>query len=199
MKADRLFLLKAGAILKSGKIIRSVLIAAVAVIVILIGLFVYSLFGERKKVSYDIADYNQLVENIDCFPALDKLGDYEDYTFKHLHIDRGMFESDGYVLRVSYSDSEFAEVKNVAEEYVYQYTVMNFGKETTERIAQFTVDEFSFKMLSVNEYDLYYPKRIAFIGISESTREIAYVFYCDIDLDYIDEPFEEFLVHECGW
>lgn len=120
--------------MKSGKIIKSVLIAVVAVIVILIGLFVYSLFGERKKVSYDIADYNQLVENIDCFPALDKLGDYEDYTFKHLHIDRGMFESDGYVLRVSYNDSEFAEVKKSSRGvcisiYGYEFWQRNHGKD----------------------------------------------------------------------
>ena len=65
--------------------------------------------------------------------------------------------------------------------------------------ASFTLDGFYFRMLSQNEYKLYYPKTIAFIGVSEGSKEIAYVFYNDVDLDYIGSSFPDFLIEDCGW
>ena len=68
-----------------------------------------------------------------------------------------------------------------------------------EKETFFTLDGFYFQMMSQKEYKLYYPKTMAFIGISEENNEIAYVFYDDIDLDYIGGSLSDFLIEDCGW
>ena len=54
-------------------------------------------------------------------------------------------------------------------------------------------------MLSLREYNLYYPKQIVFVGFSDKNNEIVFVFYDDIDIDYINRSFSDFLIEECGW
>lgn len=108
-----------------------------------------------------------------------------------------MFESDAYVLKVTYGDEVFDRQKDyINNNYVMQEKVY---ENRTEREASFTLDGFYFRMLSQNEYKLYYPKTIAFIGVSEESNEIAYVFYGDVDLDYIGSSFPDFLIEDCGW
>ncbi len=68
-----------------------------------------------------------------------------------------------------------------------------------EKDASFELDGYRFKMLSTSEYGLYYPKEIVFVGISEGNNEIAFVYFEDRDLDYIEDSFEDFLLDECGW
>lgn len=77
-----------------------------------------------------------------------------------------------------------------------QEKVMEHG---VERETFFVLDGFNFQMLSNGEYKLFYPKTMAFIGISEDNNEIAYVFYHDMDLDYIGSSFSDFLIEDCGW
>ena len=52
---------------------------------------------------------------------------------------------------------------------------------------------------SVSDYGMMYPKQFVYIGISDELNEIAYVFYDDIDLNYIGSSYEEFLIETCGW
>ena len=63
----------------------------------------------------------------------------------------------------------------------------------------FQYDSFAFNVLDVNKYDLTYPKKLVFVGFSDKKQEIAYVYYYNFDLDFIDTSFGEFLKEECGW
>ena len=54
-------------------------------------------------------------------------------------------------------------------------------------------------MLSLEAYDLYYPKELVFVGVSQSRNEIAFIYFYDFDLDYIDRSFADFLIEDCGW
>ena len=151
----------------------------------------------RDKVSYDIEKWKNLENKYSFLPSVDELGKYTDLNFKFFHKDMLMFESDAYVLKVTYGDEVFDRQKDyINNNYVMQEKVY---ENRTEREASFTLDGFYFRMLSQNEYKLYYPKTIAFIGVSEESNEIAYVFYGDVDLDYIGSSFPDFLIEDCGW
>ena len=100
----------------------------------------------------------------------------------------------------TYSKEIFDRQKDsILNNYSFQETVVDYGEETIEKETNFEFDGFEFQMLSLKEYNLYYPKQIVFVGISKKNNEIAFVFFDDIDLDYISDSFEEFLVEECGW
>lgn len=180
---------------KNKKVIIS--IVSIISIIAICCLLVFFLFKPRDKVSYDIEKWKNLENKYSFLPSVDELGKYTDLYFKFFHKDMLMFESDAYVLKVTYGDEVFDRQKDyINNNYVMQEKVY---ENRTEREASFTLDGFYFRMLSQNEYKLYYPKTIAFIGVSEESNEIAYVFYDDVDLDYIGSSFPDFLIEDCGW
>lgn len=161
-----------------------------------------SVFGMGIRVSYDIDRYTKLQSTYDFLPAVDELGNYDDLYFHHLHKRSYLiFKSDAYVLRVSYSDStEYTKHKNRIEEtYVFASPFTDeFGYEVSETYGD-SSSGFAFRMLSDDAYGLWYPKKMVFIGVSDDRRELAFVFFEDTDLDYIDDPIGKFLSEECGW
>lgn len=112
-----------------------------------------------------------------------------------------MFSSDAYILKASYLQEEFdAQRAYLESRYFFQESVTdNTGDKIIGRDASFTFDGYDFKMLSLEEYNLYYPKYFAFVGFSEERKAICFVFFDDMDLDFIDCSFEDFLIDECGW
>ena len=186
--------------MKKIKIVIISIIAIIASIPIICICFLLALFifNTRDKASYDIDKWKYLEKKYSFLPSVDELGDYADLKFKFFHRDMALFESDAYVLKVTYGDDAFDQQKDsINNNYVMQENVYENG---AEREASFTLDGFYFQMLSQSEYKpLYYPKTMAFIGISEEKNEIAYVFYHDMDLDSISNSFSEFLIKDCGW
>ena len=81
-------------------------------------------------------------------------------------------------------------------EYVFQTETITENESNCEPSAQ--VDGFEFRILSIEEYDLYYPKQVILIGYSDDDYEIVYASYCDWDLDYISS-LQNFIISECGW
>ena len=182
------------------KIVLIVVSAVLTLFIILCGLLAYYIFGERDKVSYDINEWSNLEKTFTYLPSVEEMGEYSDLKSKYQHRDYFIFQSDAYILRAKYSKDIFDKQKNsILNNYSFQETVVDYGEETIEKEANFEFDGFKFQMLSLKEYNLYYPKQIVFVGISKKNNEIAFVFFDDIDLDYISDSFEEFLVEECGW
>lgn len=182
------------------KIVLIVVSAVLTLFIILCGLLAYYIFGERDKVSYDINEWSNLEKTFTYLPSVEEMGEYSDLKSKYQHRDYFIFQSDAYILRATYSKDIFDRQKNsILNNYSFQETVVDYGEETIEKEANFEFDCFKFQMLSLEEYNLYYPKQIVSVGISKKNNEIAFVFFDDIDLDYISDSFEEFLVKECGW
>lgn len=174
-----------------------IVISAVFGLIVICCLFAYFIFG-IKKVSYDTGEWNNLEKTFIYLPSVDEMGEYDDLKCKYLHKDYFIFQSDAYTLRAKYSEEMFDKQTNYIENnYVFQETVLENGEETAE--TTFKLDTFEFQMLSLSEYNLYFPKQIVFVGISEEENEIAFVFFDDFDLDYIDKSFSDFLIEECGW
>ena len=182
---------------------RNMLIVTSGIFVILVVicfLLVYFAFRIKEQVSYDIDEWNGLAKKFTYLPSVDEAGEYTDLKCKYLHKDFYIFQSDAYFLRVTYSNELFDRQKDyIKNNYVLQKTVVDHDEEPIERETFFKLDGFDFQMLSLKEYNLYYPKQIAFVGISEEDNAIAFVFYDDIDLDYIGSSFSDFLIEECGW
>lgn len=183
---------------------KKIVLIVVSVILILFivfcGLMAYFVFSKRDKVSYDINEWNNLEKTFTYLPSVEEMGEYSDLKSKYQHRDYFIFQSDAYILRATYSKEIFDRQKDsIINSYSFQETVVDYGEETIEKETNFEIDGFEFQMLSLKEYNLHYPEQIVFVGISKKNNEIAFVSFNDIDLDYIDNSFEEFLVEECGW
>ncbi len=177
------------------------IIAILFVVIAILSASGYFLFVTKGKVSYDIFRWNRLQMNIECLPSVEGMGNYEDIYFKHYNKKYGLiFESDAYTLKASYSEEEYEKQKEIIlEKYLFSERVGVVLNPDDEKEASFTLDSFDFKILSEREYELYYPQNIVFVGTSEEKNEIVFIYYSDIDLDYISETFQEFLVYDCGW
>ena len=159
------------------KIVLIVVSAVLTIFIILCGLLAYYIFGERDKVSYDINEWSNLEKTFTYLPSVEEMGEYSDLKSKYQHRDYFIFQSDAYILRATYSKDIFDRQKDsILNNYSFQETVVDYGEETIEKEANFEFDGFKFQMLSLKEYNLYYPKQIVFVGISKKNNEIAFVF-----------------------
>lgn len=167
---------------------RKIIVFISSFVLVYLGIIIYTVIP-KTHTGNDIERYNTLVEAVDFLPKIDELNNYSNFTFKFTET-KGLFSSCSYILKVSFSKEEFNNEKNrISENYYYD-------KYITDVIR---VDTFDFKLLDFEKYELSYPKSIVFIGISEPTNEVVYIYYEDKDLDYIEGNLEDFIVNNCNW
>lgn len=171
----------------------------VVLVIILIGGFVGCFYMTTEGiVTHNLNTYKKLTQKYDILPTVDELGEYSDIQFNHLYKSSIIFQSNGYTLKVKYNDDEFIKQKNIINQnYAFQDQIILYGEGAVD--TQYKHDEFDFKMLSLEEYNLNYPKYMIFVGISDKTNQIAYIIFEDQDLDFIDDPWGKFFDNECGW
>ncbi len=155
---------------------------------IYLGVLIYNVYP-KTSVSEDIKIYNELVKTVDFLPKVGELNNYKEISFKYTG-NEGLFSSYSYILKLSYSENDFKTEKiRVGENYY-------FDEVFSDKIK---VDTFNIRVLDLEKYQLDYPKYLAFVGVSESTNEIVYVYYEDQDLDTITGSWEDFLIDNCNW
>ena len=177
-----------------------IVILVLLTIAIVIGLLGYLVFGTRRKAHHDIDAWNAWLLYKDFLPSTEDMGEYEDLYFKNLQTSSFIFVSEANILKASYSPEEYEIHKTTfLDIYSFQDSVIDRGRQPVEKDATFDFDGFTFRMLSLDAYGLEYPKEMVFVGVSDEKCEIAFVYFIDTDLDYIDCSFQEFLVDECGW
>ena len=165
-----------------------VLLLVFVSIIIYFGILIYSVYP-KTRISEDIKIYSELVETVNFFPEVSELSNYDGMSFKYSE-NEGLFSWYSYILKVSYSDFYFETEKTRIEENYY------FDKRFSDIIE---VDSFNIRVLDIEKYQLEYPKYLAFLGVSESTKEIVYIYYEDQDLDSIGESWEDFILDNCNW
>lgn len=170
-------------------------------IILIVGMLSYCTLRVIKYIdSRNIEHYKELTQSVDIMPKLNELGNYEDYSFKY-HKDSHFifFMEQAYTLKVTYDDENYEKEKEALEDkYIYRSKKFtSYGENNKE--PYFSIDSFEFKILSDAYESLGYPKDIIFVGTSDEENTIAYVYFTDTDLDYIDTSFEEFLRNSCGW
>ena len=155
---------------------------------IYLGVLIYNVYP-KTSISEDIKIYNELVKTVDFLPEVGELNNYKEISFKYTG-NEGLFSSYSYILKLSYSENDFKTEQIRVEENYY------FDEVFSDKIK---VDTFNIRVLDLEKYQLDYPKYLAFVGVSESTNEIVYVYYEDQDLDTITGSWEDFLIDNCNW
>lgn len=170
------------------KVLSIVISLIVLSVVIYLGVLIFSAYP-KTRVSEDIKFYNELVETVDFLPEVRELNNYNEINFKYTE-NKGVFSWYSYILKISYSEEVFEAENAIIEENYY------FDEKFSDEIE---VDTFKIKLLDLKKYELTYPKYLAFIGVSETTNEIVYIYYKDEDLDTIGDSWEEFIQNNCNW
>ena len=197
---------------KRNKIFIIVPSVIVAIVLLSVGFFLYVLFGFSTKSTDDISFYMALCEETDgetCLPILGKRLELDcpynlpkqdyldlctDYRFDYTAKRVSVFESHAYTLICKFSDDTYTNEKSNLD---YKYKYLNkdilgiYGYSETE----FELNGFSFRTIMGGNY----PKDMLFIGCSDNTNEIAYIYFHDFDLDSLPSSITDFIKKETGW
>lgn len=176
---------------------------ATCIVVLLASLFCFVGFcGFQKYERIECYENEELqeqyAENTNAFmPELTEVSESEKLEYYHYEGSGAIFQWNSQSLICKYSDEEYLKQKASLEgKYVFQTDAIKWAEHICEPTIE--IDGFSFRMLSRNEYEIDYPKKVGLIATNDETREIVYICYNDQDRDYI-ESLEEFILDECGW
>ncbi len=146
---------------------------------------------ENEEITTNYSD-NELMPSLSDIAEPEKMEYYEYFSSQ-----MGFFTCDADVLICKYDDRTYEAQKAVLDEkYVFQNGPMSAYEYDCKPIAE--IDDYVFRALSIEEYDLYYPKEVILIATNDTENEIVYMSFYDDDLDYIDS-LEEFIMSDCGW
>ncbi len=172
-----------------------------AVALLLISVIALSLCSCGDYSKYGAEEYDRGVKKDSVMPRTNQFTDSEEIFTKHFHKDLLVFLSDTYILIAKFNEENYNSRKEslLSSGEFQTETVVNPYREESrdlneEHSPSFELDGFHFGYLLLSEY----PKKMYFIGYKDETRQIAYVWYEDKDLDYIETEFDQFL-REYGW
>lgn len=153
----------------------------------LLGLHAYmeTYAGEDALAQYASSD----AADVDGFPSVDALGDYESVEYCFYTSEYGIFfDVETHALRCRYDAGEYLRQAAALEE-----------RYAFEPDAEVALDEFRFRMLALESSEDYvYPKYLMFVAQNDAAGEIVYLYCDDDDLDYI-ESMEDYIRGNLGW
>lgn len=191
---------------KKNVILITVIVVPVALFWGMVGWF---LLGCRVKQTDDISYYQALsgekpgkvalrisgFDEVQCPYDLPQLGDlepYEQVRFHHMAKRVSIFCSHAYTLVVSFDQAHYAAQK---ADLVGKYTFCPPESDEIMSGYAYKMDGFEIRAVEGGEY----PHEMLFIGCNDDRREIAVVYYYDLDLDEVTQPLGKFLTEETGW
>lgn len=149
----------------------------------------------------DINVYKQMTLSDKTAPDIDDFGKYSNIDFKFFRKHMLFFRSDSYTLISSYNKDTYLKEK---EEFKSSYAFYNepicndpdLSLNVYKLKPHFSIDGYEFSVISSVDAD--FPHDIYFWGFNDNENKIAFIYYHNFDLDYI-ESFEEHIRDECGW
>lgn len=164
----------------------------------------FEMFGTITITSNNIQVYNNLKsENPDIrlAPDVSDFGNYKDISFKYYKKHMLFFRSEAYTLTASYDKNTYLKEKEYFKNSYtfYKEPICNdpdLPLEDYKLKPNFNIDGYEFSVVSHEDAD--FPHNIFFFGFNNKENKIAFIYYYDFDLDYI-ESFEEHIKDECGW
>lgn len=186
-----------GTILKKGMIS-----GAILVLFAVLSFFLFVFVGLVQAEHYEGAEAEQLYADVKAdntlMPELSAIGqpagvEYHRVTFHHI------FSSETDLLVCRYSSDEYAIQKAALDtDYAFQTEAITNRYDDCQPAVE--IDGYRFRLLSTEEYEetIRYPKNVILIGYSDDAREIVYIAYENIDLDYISS-LKDFVLDDCGW
>lgn len=131
-------------------------------------------------------------------PKLDKIAQPESIEYHSYYSTFFIyFTCESETLICKYNEQDYNQQKKfLNEKYIFQQEKPIESGYSCEPVAE--IDGYTFRFLSIDEYDLLYPKDLYFIATNDSTHEIVYMSFYDDDLDYITSTVN-FINNSCGW
>ena len=131
----------------------------------------------------------------------DELGSPTDVTFVTHTLECAIFRADSNTLLLTYSPEAYtAQTACLNSQSIFHtepFPVLS-SAPADPLPPEFTWEGWYFRYLSEDQTTLSYPSELILVGTNDAECAITYVYFKDIDLDYIDSH-EEFLLNECGW
>ena len=118
-------------------------------------------------------------------PNLDDLGNYENREY-FIKKDEGIFPSYSMQLLVKYDSETFLKEKEQLETaytYLDKPQKADWKTDYTIPLEKFSYEGFDFKVVQFEDTE--YPKNFGIVGVSESKKEIVYLWLYAPDLDLI--------------
>ncbi len=193
-------LLLALTIFKAKKLWVKVTLGIGVPIAFLLSLLFFSAFQTYEFVNHYENDEVQVhyAENTnELMPQLSEISNPQKVDYYHYEGEGFIFfwQSDSLICK--YSDEEYLKQKaSLDEKYVFQTEAIKDNEYICKPATE--IDGYSFRMLSIDEYEMYYPKEIILFATNDETNEIVYMCFYDADLDYI-ASLDEFILDDCGW
>ena len=143
--------------------------------------------------SFDINKYDYYREKIKyaekMLPSLDEVGNpiNKEFAYRCVVYNRFIgFVSDGISLFLDYDENDYDSEK---ETILNSYTFLDSPKKDSTGYWQFPVSSFgysgySFKIVPKDEYSC---KSFTMIGFDEENNSIAYLYFHDFDIDYLED------------
>ena len=154
--------------------------------------FVNSYVGDEA-----IEKYNSVAKDQLLLPSIDSIGNPVSLEYHNYYAAQCIFSWDAYYLICKYDEETYeSELQKLDAQYVYQDQPFYDSGYCCE--PSVNINGYTFKMLSVKHYDLFYPKNIVLIGHNDDSNEIIYLAYSDTELDYI-KSLDGFIKEDCGW
>lgn len=126
-------------------------------------------------------------------PEADDVFEYHEFTNR-----MAIFISKSHYAVYKYNADDYLEYKDkLDEEYVFENGMLYASDHSCE--SKITIDGYDFRMLSfqTKQYSsLRFPKYMVLIATNDQTKEIVYLYFKDLDLDYFYN-LEEFILEVC--
>lgn len=174
-------------------------ILVVVAMVLSLGLAVFGEFSMLTQMKGDDAleTYSVVAAEIPEFPEVSELGAPERTEYYHFSsIFAVFFDCDCDILICSYDDDEYTRHKEMLDtQYKFRQEPAAAHGHQVEPTAM--VDGYEFRMVE-SKKAFSFPKRMVYVATNDEVGEIAYLYYVDEDLDWIDYM-EEHIQNDFGW
>lgn len=158
-------------------------------------------FTGCSKSSTNIKQYLNSGTNIDThakdfMPSIEDLPEYQNISYKYNHDSIILFVSDAITLVVEYDEKTYEKEKEkLTKTYKFlEQKVVSDSDESKYYVPEheFSINSYDFKVAAENDnYNVEYPKSFGMIGTSDEKKSIAYLYFYDLDLDYIGQKGEK--------
>lgn len=182
---------------KSTKIILIVLAVILVVVSAFLIIVSLALRGKVVETSTDIDDYITYTSAVPdgnedpvIMPKLETLGNITDTDFQYCKRVHFLYELTSYRLAVSYDEEDYEKEKALLDSRYTYYDSPIFDSHAPghELAVDFAYRGYSFRTVrDESESTLYYPTKMFFVGTNDKAKKIIYIYYYDIDLDYVTD------------
>lgn len=165
--------------------------------------FFWLFFGAYEDFAHyqndEISDhYTEVTKDFPKMPTLAAPGEVQNTDYYLYRLQMMIFMDESYTIICKYDEDEYQKQKELLEQnYVFQSEPLIANDHTCQ--AEVTVDGYLFRMVAIDSSESFiFPKSMMFIATNDDTKEIVYIAYENLDLDYIDS-LESHITDSLGW